>query len=466
MATEAVFFFQDKRLIKEMLKSEFDALADGVIHAPEYRGVKLEAVYLQISDTLLIQGLLFFIVRFDMQGKVMAEGRVPIQQLMQTAQRGPDLGAGAVRYVSQTQCEVPWHQHNLWDPPEELLPVLTRAVKENNLQISDELETLALKELFVFEDEVIPVLKEPAYQEFFEDDNIPVLQVPQQTSTAPDPRVQVLEQEIAAMKAAFAVRMETLQKERDELKEKQQQLVSKLKAQAQEHIESIKQRNNKELEHKEQLLHVLNEQLIQEQQRYTELKQQHAALVEQLQQERERVAEIIQQDTASAEQLEQLKLAFEQELAAKVEAETIDVNQRLVKREVELFYYEEQMNLLRDEIDLLKEDKQALINGQGKDVLQSLESHEVSLVLFEQGVGYITLSYDHVGRFLSDRAEFLAAYCDISIDEYRAWKQHQQHAVCLYTEEGRRCGQAVEQVEMLADFIQGVSDRCEQHVIE
>lgn len=465
MTTEAVFFFQEKQLVKEMLKSEFDALVEGVIHSPEYRGAKLAAVYLQINDNLLIQGLLFFVVRFDMQGKIITESKVPFHQLMQSASRGPDLGAGAVRYVSQSQCEVPWHKQNLWDPPNEVYSILVKAVKENRLQIREEFEAWDVTDSLFAQEQDIPTLQSTDHQHFTED-GIPVLQVSKQESSAADPRVQVLQQELSAMKAAHTVRLETLQKERDELKEKQQQLVNKLKSQAQEQLESLKQRNNKELKHKEQLLHALKEQLQAEQQRYAELKQQQAAMVKQLQQERERVAERMQQSSDNEEQLEQLKLAFDQELAAKVEAETIDVNQRLVKREVELFYYEEQMNLLKDEVELLKEDKQALISGQGKDILESLETHEVSLVFFEQGVGYITLSYDQVGRFLSDKTEFIAAYCDVSVDEYRAWQQHQQQAVCLYLVDGKRCGQAVDTVDMLADFIQGVSDRCEQHVIE
>lgn len=471
MATEAVFFFQDKQLVKEMLKSEYDALCDGAIHAPEYCNTKLAAVYLQISDTLLIQGLLFFIVRFDEKGKIVVENKVPIQQLIQTASRGPDLGAGAIRYVSQSQCSVPWHQQNLWDPPEEVFSVLVQAVKENRLQIQEEFEAWEpLDSLLLDEDgiptlDAPPILKKTDYDEFLDADDIPVLEVPKQTA-GQDPKVQVLQQEIAAMKTAYSVRIETLQKERDELKEKQQQLTYKLKSQTQEQVEELKQRSARELEHKEQLLHALNGQLEQERLRYEELKQQQSELLEQLQKEKAQMAERLQQDANSAEQLEELKRVCEQELAAKLEAATMELNQRLVKREIELFYYEEQMNLLKDEIDLLKEDKQTLLDGQGKDVLQNLEAHEVNLVFFEQGIGYITLAHDQVGRFLSDRTEFVAAYCDVSVEEYRAWQQHQQQAVCLYVEDGRRCGQPVELVETLADFIQGISDRCEQHVIE
>lgn len=472
MATEAVFFFQGKQLVKEMLKSEYDALSDGIIQAPEYGGTKLAAVYLQISDTLLIQALLFFIVDFDQQGKITAESKVPIQQLMQTSSRGVDLGAGAIRYVSQSQCSVPWHKQNLWDPPEEVFAILVQAVKDNRLQIREEFEAWESMDSLLLDEgdiptlEAAPILNKANYQEFLDEDDIPVLQAASQATATPDPRVQVLQQEIAAMKAAYTVRIETLQKERDELKEKQQQLTYKLKSQLQEQVEELRQRNAKELEQREQMLHALNKQLEQERQRYEELKQQQTGLVEQLQQERERMAERLQKDASSTEQLEELKRVFEQELVAKVEAETIELNQRLVKREIELFYYEEQMNLLKDDIDLLKEDKQALINGQGKDILQSLEAQEVSLVFFEQGIGYITLAHEQVGHFLNDRAEFIAAYCDVSVEEYRAWQQHQQQAVCLYIVEGKRCGHAVEPVEALADFIQGVSDRCEQHVIE
>lgn len=468
MSTEAIFFFQGNRLVKEMFKSEFDALVSGVIQAEEFQNEKLLAVYAQINDNLLISGLLFFVVRFDMQGQIVVGNKLPIQQLMQDASRGPDLGAGAVRLVSQQQCNAPWFQQQLWEPPGEIYGLLIKAVKENRLAIKRDIDEWLDDESFSsFEDDHIPVLKTPASKKAVAETHIPTLQVASSSAKGNDESIAALKQELADIKAQMNARLDALKSERDEIKEKNAQLAGQFKQKTQEQLEEQKLRFAKELEQKEQSLSALAEQLSQEQQRYQELKQQQSDLAKQFEKEREAMTKRLEQGSSeNVKQINELKLAFDRELAAKVENETTEVKQRLVKRDVELFYLTEQMGLLQDEIDLLKEDKQALIAGQSKDLLNSLEDNDVNLVFFQAGVGYIPLAYEEVGRFLGDKDQFIADHCELPLEELQAWQQHVEQATCGYVGGGQRCVEPVEKVELLADFIAGISDRCELHIIE
>jgi hypothetical protein len=135
MTTDAIFFLNDNKVIRQMMMTEFDALLDGIVELPELKGKKIAAVYVQIADDLKIKGLLFFILPFDNIGQVQSEWNVPINQLMQSSGRGPDLGAGAIRLVSRKQCSVPWHKESLWDPQPQLLKILAKTVQSNRLGI-------------------------------------------------------------------------------------------------------------------------------------------------------------------------------------------------------------------------------------------------------------------------------------------------------------------------------------------
>lgn len=502
--TDAVFFLRDGRVVQEMMKSEFDALLDGIVDMPDFSGRKTAAVYLQINDSLKIKALVFFVLTFDKQGHVSADWNVPINQLMQSAGRGPDLGAGPIRLVCKSQCSVPWHAENLWDPAQQIYVELAQAVQDNRLGIIENDDAWQFRDehwdipVLTAEPPVltaIPTLEPPLLTPAVSDEDIPVLTPakPKASAKAPAEKAEAkpaeakpiaepakeaaatkgaedtaaiaaqyaqLKQEFDAMKAAYGVRIDKLQKERDELKEKNKTISESLKLQAKQHIETLTQDFTNDLEKKDQQVAALKEQIAIEQKRYSELKAQQAEQAAQYQIEREELIERLQQDEDASQEIEALKVAFAKELAAKVEAETTSVNARLAMREVELFYREEQMSLLRDEISQLKNEKQQLLAEKDRDTFQALEDRGVTLVVFQAGLGHITLAFDDVGRFLDDRNEYLANRCSVSREDFIQWQQHYQQPVCQHA----GCNTPVKRVEMLAHFNPGVSDRCAAHI--
>ncbi len=473
--TDAVFFIKDGQIVQEMMKAEFDALVDGIVDLPDYKGRKMAAVYLQITDSLAIRSLLFFIISFDQQGRVAADWNVPINQLMQSAGRGMDLGAGLIRLVTKSQCSVPWHKESLWDPTKAVYSALVQSVKENRLGIVESEESWQAGDewdipVLTAEPPVLTAVPTLTAAE------IPVLQTAQSSAAVPSPteettaaeqandeNLNALRQELNAMKAAYSVRIDKLQKERDELKEKVRTISESLKEQAKEHISALNVDFNHDLQQKESQIQALKERLENEQKRYTELKEQQAEQATQYQIEREEMEEKLQQDKAASKEVDGLKLAFSKELAAKVEAETTQMNARLAMREVELFYREEQMNLLHDEIAQLKSDKQQLLNSKDGDVLRALEDQGVSLVMFQAGLGHITLGFDDIGKFLAAPMDYLASRYGVSEDDFIRWQKHYQQPVCQHVEQGNLCNKTIKRVEMLAHFVAGVSDRCDQH---
>lgn len=134
---EAVMFFTDQKISKQMLYPEFEAVLDGMVNMPEYIDQQVSAVYVLINPRLLVRSLVFFYIDFDEQGAADRSWNIPLRQLAERAGRGPDLGAGPIRLACRSQASVPWHRMHLWDP--ELSPknnhllMVRDAVRSNSL---------------------------------------------------------------------------------------------------------------------------------------------------------------------------------------------------------------------------------------------------------------------------------------------------------------------------------------------
>jgi hypothetical protein len=481
--TDAVFFFRDGNVIKEMMMTEFDALLDGIAEMPEFKKQKMPAVYAQIDGQLKIRGLVFFLVGFTAEGNIVPEWNLPIQQLMQSAGRGPDLGAGAIRLVCKSQSGVPWHQESLWDPQQQTLQMLTQTVKRNRLGIIEGDE-----EEFVLGDswEDIPTLAAPPVLTPYSAEppmitpsfnEIPVISpvMSQQLSppvltpvTTPQNAADAqayatLKMEFDAMRAAHSVRIDKLQKERDELKEKNKSIADSVKEQAKEQLQSIRHDFDQDIEKKTQQIESLKTQIEIEQKRYAELKEQLVLQAQKYQAEREELVDQLKQDIDS-DKIEGLKEAFKKELNARMEAETSKVNEALAMREVELFYREEQLKIFKDEIVHLKEEKQAILKESGRQILEALVNNGVTLVAYNVGVGHITLPLEDVGRYLDERLFYLADRCGVSPEVFALWQEHYHKPVCHHVDaKGDVCNKPIKRIDLASQFAKGLSDRCQDH---
>lgn len=134
---EAVMFFADQKIFKQMLYPEFEAVLDGVVNMSEFVDQQMLAVYVMINPRLLVRSLVFFYIDFDEDGAADPRWNIPLRHLAERAGRGPDLGAGPIRLACRSQSPVPWHQVHLWDPEASAsnnqLLMIRDAVKKNSL---------------------------------------------------------------------------------------------------------------------------------------------------------------------------------------------------------------------------------------------------------------------------------------------------------------------------------------------
>ncbi|HDY99210.1 MAG TPA: hypothetical protein ENH72_12065 [Pseudomonas sabulinigri] len=139
MLTEAVMFFSERGICKEMLFPEFEALLDGLVASPEFADETVEAVFVQINSRLQVRAGVFFTLDFDLDGYVNRLWNMPLRQLAEKAERGPDMGGGPIRLVCLGYNKLPNYRPLLWKPGQRAgsndLALVKDAVKRNTLGI-------------------------------------------------------------------------------------------------------------------------------------------------------------------------------------------------------------------------------------------------------------------------------------------------------------------------------------------
>ena len=139
MLTEAVMFFSERGVCKEMLFPEFEALLDGLVASPEFADETVEAAFVQINSRLQVRAAVFFTLDFDLDGYVNRLWNMPLRQLAEKAERGPDMGGGPIRLVCLGYNKQPNYRPLLWKPGQRAgtndLALIKDAVTRNTLGI-------------------------------------------------------------------------------------------------------------------------------------------------------------------------------------------------------------------------------------------------------------------------------------------------------------------------------------------
>lgn len=423
--TEAVFFFDGGEIVKAMLYPEFEAVLDQVVGIPDFAEQETAAVYAWLDGRARITACVFFNIHFDARGFASREWNIPLRQLAEAAAPGPDMGAGPIRLACRNQCPVAWHQRHLWDPDlapgASTLSALRAAARENRLGI-------------LFDDEPPPAARA-----------VPASAAPAEENWAPGQR----------QRTARALRQLRLQ-------------LSLLRRRRQEDIEGVQRRVLSDMEQLQARCEQQQQQLQVEQQRHERL---HTRMVEQAREfefAREALtAQLTDQLRDSrgleASQLEALHQQFAAELRARLEAESAALKEMLEMREVELFYREEQLGSLREEVASLRREKQAILADTAERFMQRLPGAGVSFVAFQPGAGHFNVPLAAMGRYLDDPLAYAAEVCGVSRAHYEAWLSHHDCPVCAAEDQGHPCGEPVPRVSSPAVFMIGRDDRCNRH---
>src|SRR5690606_12640708 len=101
---EAVIVFDNGKIARQLQYVEFEAVIDAYVPMADYAGQRAQAAYIRVNSRLQVTTCVFFLVDFNEQGMINRRWNVPLQNLADSAARGPDLGAGAIRLACFSQC--------------------------------------------------------------------------------------------------------------------------------------------------------------------------------------------------------------------------------------------------------------------------------------------------------------------------------------------------------------------------
>lgn len=436
---EAVVFFDDRGICKQMLYPEFEALLDSVVRIPEYADRQMGLAYVLINPRLQVKATVFFYLDFDENGEADRGWNLPLRQLAERAGRGPDLGAGPIRLACRSQCPVSWHQMHLWDPSLDSglnhLAMLRDAIKRNQLGL------------------------------LVEDD--PALVSPERLQMAAEHQwyapAEATREEAERLAQAM---LEEHQQKTAELLSQQQSRLSSLSQQHQEEVQRLRLSATEQLKVLQVEVKALREGLKREEEINSGLRRELDERVEGFRRGREELtAQLRSIEQQGRDELEELSRRFEAEAAARIAAMTAQLQEQLAVRDVELSYRNELDRQLQKENQALRQELAALKAKSGEQsALQRLSELGVVFVVYHPGAGHLTIALQDLARYQENPMAYAAAKCFVAEPQYRQWLAHYQQPTCdSLLSNGERCALPVDRVDTPGRFVEGESNCCSRH---
>lgn len=140
-AQEVVLLFDSagSKIDLEMRLGQFNALLGQKATLSSHAAATVKAAYAQVGAGLSVQAVVFFLFKVNEQGYVDPAFNLPLDYMAQHAGEGPDLGRGIIKMACRSQCPVPWHAINMWEPDGEAKAhpavLVQKAVWRNRLQL-------------------------------------------------------------------------------------------------------------------------------------------------------------------------------------------------------------------------------------------------------------------------------------------------------------------------------------------
>lgn len=117
-AQEIVVLFdtQGAKITLEMRLAQFNALLAQKDTLGSHAASTVKAAYAQVGSGLAVRAVVFFLFKVNENGHVDPAFNLPLDYMAQNAGEGPDLGNGVISMACRSQCPVPWHGINMWEP--------------------------------------------------------------------------------------------------------------------------------------------------------------------------------------------------------------------------------------------------------------------------------------------------------------------------------------------------------------
>ncbi|MCL6414720.1 hypothetical protein MIB92_03580 [Aestuariirhabdus sp. Z084] len=452
--TEAVMFFDQGHVVKEMLYPEFEAVLDGVVQINDFRNLLVKSAFVEIDSTLSVRSAVLFMIDFDEQGYADKDWNIPLQHLAYSAGLGPDLGAGPIKLACRSQCPVSWHQAQMWDP--EMSPdashlvSIKRAAETNNLGIlADRKPPPAPAAVAASQPAEIspPIL----------DQSVPILDAP----LAADPGI-----ESRALERRLSKQYQKEHRDKVANLIKRQRLhISTLKTRFKEELMQTNQLLQQEKQQQVKKLDALKKEMAMQSRQNETLKRTMKQQLVEFRRSREEFAQQLQ-DMESEEMgdIARIKAQYEDQMAQRLQAATAELQDQIEVRDVEMAYRNELDGQMQEELESLRSRVEELTLRQSDDVLEDLSHKGVVFVAYHPGVGHITIPLHDIPKYMNHTMGYVASKCFVSEEQYNQWLRHYESPNCdARTTDGSRCSVRLDRIDSPGMYVDGHSNHCDKH---
>ncbi|WP_426417891.1 hypothetical protein [Aestuariirhabdus sp. LZHN29] len=458
--TEAVMFFDQNHVVKEMMYPEFEAVLDGVVTISDFRNQLVNAAFVEIDGQLMIRAAVLFTIDFDEQGNADKDWNIPLQHLVYAAGLGPDLGAGPIKLACRSQCPVSWHQAQMWDPdmsPDaNHLHSLKRAAESNSLGILIDRSYVPPVPVASI---TAPTLSEPPML----DDDVPTLDAALDFEEPAPAQAAVDEGEL---ENRLSKKFQAAHRNKVANLIKQQRLqIATLKNRFKE---EMVQRNRLFQQQQEKLKAELESQRTEmeaQQRQNTTLKQTMKQQLDEFRRSREELTRQLQNiEHDEGQDIASLKAQYEAEMAERLQAATAELQEQVEVRDVEMAYRNELDGQMQEELEELRAKVEEYSLRQSEDVLEDLSHKGVVFVAYHPGVGHITIPLRDIPKYMNHTMSYVSGKCFVSEEIYNQWLRHYESPNCdARTADGSRCGTRLDRVDSPGMYTEGHSNHCEKH---
>lgn len=446
VVTEAVIFFKDDVVVKEMFFTEFEAVLDDVVGVSDFAGQEVQATFVQISSTLKLLGVVFFTISFDSRGRIAGHWNVPLRHLLDHAGLGPDLGAGPIKVACRSACPVSWYRSHLWDPEmnnNHSFEQLCSAIERNRLGIiSDEPTASSATRVAPFFTGATPA------------------QAASTPSTAKPSEASAAKQVGPVFHRRYRARLTAIRHaEKLRLATVNEAHLNRISVQ--------EDRHNRRLAERDKQIQQLKEELLLAQKKIKALSVQRQQQQQQLAESRRELEERIEKGGQDYHaQLEQVKQRYEQELAERLAEEQRRAEEQIHRRDEQLYQRSMEIVELRAELGRVREQNEELLLSDDGKLLREMSEKGVVYVAYHPGIEHLLIAPEEMPVYLRDPVAFAARRCGVDTEHYQRWLTHYRLPICqALGEDGSICGVPVRKVMRPHLYSFGESDRCEEHGI-
>ncbi|MFT6386777.1 MAG: hypothetical protein ACJAUP_000145 [Cellvibrionaceae bacterium] len=414
-SAEAILFFDDHQVVKEMTYAEFQAILDSYVPLHDIANRNMQAVFVRINHNLHVTGAVFFKIDFDKDGFVEKSWNLPLQNLADNAAKGPDMGSGPIALACYSQCPIGWHRNSLWDP-------LMQASLNDVVQIKKTIKNNTLG--LIFE-------KKP---EVRSDDDYSH----ERTRAALLIKEQRLKQKLLSTKANQDMRQLSLD---------HQERVLAYQQQLNQYQQQLNEQGSLNLE--------LKETIVGQNDKLAGMREYFESKIQLAQQNG---------NEESDDEVGALEAHYESEMLLQIDSVKAECQAELQSRDVELMYRGERETKLKEEIIKLQQDNKKLLDISSDVVLERLNEAGVNFVIYHPGAGHLTIKATGVLSYLQNPIAYVAKQCSVNERLYRVWLDHFYTPACQRElDNGELCDKLVKRLDDPSQFIIGESDCCPEH---